>query len=47
MCACAALQLGVPSRAHEQNAMKVARLLHGHPKVERVMYPGCKRYLCV
>jgi len=27
-------------RAHSENAMKVARFLHGHPKVEAVHYPG-------
>jgi cystathionine gamma-synthase len=27
-------------RAHNENAMKVARFLSGHPKIERVNYPG-------
>jgi len=27
-------------REHEANAFKVARFLDGHPKVERVIYPG-------
>jgi cystathionine gamma-synthase len=27
-------------RAHSENAMKVARFLHRHPKVETVHYPG-------
>lgn len=32
--------LAVRMRAHEQNAFAVARFLEGHPKVERVLYPG-------
>jgi cystathionine gamma-synthase len=27
-------------RAHSENAMRVARFLHRHPKVEAVLYPG-------
>lgn len=32
--------LGVRMRAHESNAMKIARFLEDQPKVERVLYPG-------
>jgi cystathionine gamma-lyase len=32
--------LAVRMRAHEQNAFAVARFLEGHPKVDRVLYPG-------
>jgi methionine-gamma-lyase len=27
-------------RAHQENALKIAHYLEGHPKVERVIYPG-------
>ncbi|MCX7596745.1 MAG: PLP-dependent transferase, partial [Fischerella sp.] len=27
-------------RAHQENALRVARFLEAHPKVERVVYPG-------
>jgi cystathionine gamma-lyase len=32
--------LAVRMRAHEHNALAVARFLEAHPKVERVLYPG-------
>jgi cystathionine beta-lyase/cystathionine gamma-synthase len=32
--------LGVRMRAHESNALKIARFLEQHPAVERVRYPG-------
>ncbi|MCH7945923.1 MAG: aminotransferase class I/II-fold pyridoxal phosphate-dependent enzyme [Armatimonadetes bacterium] len=32
--------LAIRMQRHEQNAMKVAQFLDGHPKVEEVMYPG-------
>lgn len=32
--------LGVRMRAHESNAMKIARFLEDQPRVERVLYPG-------
>jgi cystathionine beta-lyase/cystathionine gamma-synthase len=32
--------LGVRMRAHESNAMKIARFLEDQPNVERVLYPG-------
>lgn len=32
--------LGVRMRKHEDNAMAVARFLEGHPKIEKVFYPG-------
>jgi cystathionine gamma-lyase len=32
--------LAVRMRQHESNAMAVAKLLEGHPKVDRVAYPG-------
>ncbi|MDQ3705567.1 MAG: cystathionine gamma-synthase [Chloroflexota bacterium] len=32
--------LGVRMRAHESNAMKIARFLEDQPTVERVLYPG-------
>ena len=32
--------LGVRMAKHEENALKVARFLHEHPTVERVLYPG-------
>jgi cystathionine beta-lyase/cystathionine gamma-synthase len=32
--------LGVRMRAHESNAMKIARFLEDQPSVERVLYPG-------
>ncbi len=32
--------LAVRMRAHEANALAVARFLEGHPAVERVIYPG-------
>ena len=30
--------------AHQKNAMKVAKFLETHPKVERVIYPGLKTH---
>src|SRR5690606_34399417 len=32
--------LAVRMRAHEQNALAVARFLESHPAVEQVIYPG-------
>ena len=32
--------LGVRMRAHESNALKIARFLEQHPSVESVRYPG-------
>jgi cystathionine gamma-lyase len=32
--------LSVRMQAHEKNAMKVAKYLEKHPKIERVVYPG-------
>ncbi|HOW96827.1 MAG TPA: cystathionine gamma-synthase [Kiritimatiellia bacterium] len=32
--------LALRMRAHEQNALRLARFLQGHPAVERVYYPG-------
>lgn len=32
--------LAVRMKAHEQNAMKIAKYLENHPKVEKVIYPG-------
>jgi cystathionine beta-lyase/cystathionine gamma-synthase len=32
--------LGIRMRAHESNALKIARFLEQHPSVERVRYPG-------
>ena len=32
--------LGVRMRQHNENGMAVARFLEGHPKVDRVLYPG-------
>ncbi len=36
--------LSVRMRAHEQNAMKVAKWLEGHKMVEKVIYPGLKSH---
>jgi cystathionine gamma-lyase len=36
--------LAVRMKAHEQNALKIAAFLEGHPKVERVVYPGLKSH---
>ena len=36
--------LAVRMKAHEQNAFKIAAFLEGHPKVERVVYPGLKSH---
>jgi cystathionine gamma-lyase len=32
--------LAIRMRAHQENAMKVAKFLEKHPKIERVVYPG-------
>lgn len=32
--------LAIRMKAHQENAMKVAKYLESHPKVERVIYPG-------
>jgi len=36
--------LAIRMKAHQENAMKVATFLEGHPKVERVVYPGLKSH---
>ncbi|MEO8288978.1 MAG: cystathionine gamma-synthase [Chloroflexota bacterium] len=36
--------LGVRMRAHEANALKIARFLEQHPSVERVRYPGLQSH---
>ncbi|EQC44410.1 PLP-dependent aspartate aminotransferase family protein [Bacteriovorax sp. DB6_IX] len=36
--------LGLRMEAHAKNAMKVAKYLEAHPKVERVVYPGLKSH---
>jgi cystathionine gamma-synthase/cystathionine gamma-lyase len=36
--------LSVRMKAHCENAMKIATFLEGHPKVERVIYPGLKNH---
>ena len=36
--------LSVRMRAHEENAMKIAKWLEGHKQVERVVYPGLKSH---
>ena len=36
--------LTVRLKQHEENALKVAEYLEGHPKVKRVIYPGLKSF---
>ena len=36
--------LAIRMKAHQENAMKVAKFLEGHPKVEKVFYPGLKSH---
>lgn len=36
--------LAIRMKAHQENAMKVAKYLEAHPKVERVLYPGLKSH---
>ncbi|MCX7977557.1 MAG: cystathionine gamma-synthase [Bdellovibrionaceae bacterium] len=36
--------LALRMKAHEANAMGIAKYLEGHPKVERVIYPGLKSH---
>lgn len=36
--------LAVRMEAHQKNALKVAKFLEGHPKVEKVVYPGLKSH---
>lgn len=36
--------LGVRMREHERNAIKVAKFLEEHPKVEKVFYPGLEGF---
>lgn len=36
--------LAIRMKAHQENAMKVAKFLEAHPKVERVVYPGLKSH---
>ncbi len=37
--------LAIRMQAHEKNALKVAKFLEAHPKVEKVVYPGLKTHL--
>ena len=36
--------LAIRMEAHQKNALKLAKWLEGHPKVERVIYPGLKSH---
>lgn len=36
--------LAVRMKAHEENALKIAKFLEAHPKVETVFYPGLKSH---
>lgn len=36
--------LAIRMAAHEKNALKIARFLESHPKVEKVLYPGLKTH---
>lgn len=36
--------LAIRMKAHQENAMKVAKFLEAHPKVDRVIYPGLKSH---
>lgn len=36
--------LAVRMKAHQENAMKIAKFLESHPKVERVIYPGLESH---
>lgn len=36
--------LAVRMKAHEQNAMKIAKYLESHPKVDKVIYPGLESH---
>ncbi len=36
--------LAIRMEAHQKNAMKIAKYLEGHPKVESVIYPGLKSH---
>lgn len=36
--------LAIRMKAHQENAMKVAKYLEKHPKVERVVYPGLESH---
>ncbi|MCB0364006.1 MAG: cystathionine gamma-synthase [Bdellovibrionaceae bacterium] len=36
--------LAVRMRAHQENAMAVAKMLEAHPKVEKVLYPGLESH---
>jgi len=36
--------LSIRMERHQQNAMKIAKWLESHPKVERVVYPGLKSH---
>lgn len=36
--------LGLRMEAHAKNAMKIAKYLESHPKVEKVVYPGLKSH---
>lgn len=39
-----AATLPIRMRAHQENALAVARFLEGHPKVSRVVYPGLESH---
>ncbi len=36
--------LAIRMRAHQENAMRVAQFLEGHPKIEKVIYPGLRSH---
>ena len=36
--------LAVRMKAHQENAIRIAQFLDGHPKVEKVIYPGLKSH---
>lgn len=36
--------LAIRMKAHEQNALQLASFLEGHPKVEKVLYPGLRSH---
>lgn len=36
--------LAVRMKTHQENAMKIAKFLESHPKVEKVIYPGLKSH---
>jgi cystathionine gamma-lyase len=44
MCLRSLKTLPLRMKAHQENAMAVARFLEGHPKVEKVIYPGLESH---